>query len=103
MPPVGVFRVVKAKLGVGRVGDPHAKPGDVMRLVGLQREAHRGSIQDDEAVATIGGVYGERTQTFDLQLRVQPVGKARQVLHEDALGLAVAALRTHTDEAAGCL
>ena len=66
MPPIGVFGVVKAKLIGRRLGDAHAKAGDVMRLIRRQRKPQRLRVDEDETVATISCIDGKGAQALDL-------------------------------------
>ena len=67
---------------------------------GVEREAERARVDEDEAVAAVGGVDGQRAEALDLERHAETGGEARQVCDEDALGLAVPAFGADADEAA---
>ena len=101
--PIGKRRVAEAELLVRGLGDAHAELRDVARFVGSDAEAERVGVDDDEAVAAIGGVDGDCGQAFDFELRVEPVGEGGDVLRAHLLDAAVAAGGGDLDEAAGRL
>ena len=92
--------MTEAELLVGGVGDADTGFGDVARLVGHDLEAERIGIDDDEAVAAIGGVDGERADAWHFELAVEPIGEARHIGDGDALGLAVLTVGDDFDEPA---
>ena len=97
----GVLGMAEPQRRVRRRGDPHPQPGDVAGLVRGQGKAQRRRIDDDETVAAIGGVHGQRPEPLDLERDTQPVGEAGQVLDEDAFRLAVPAFGADMDQPAG--
>ena len=96
---MAISSMMEAESLVRGAGDPHAQPGDVVRLVGGERQAQRRRVDEDEAVPAIGGVDRQRAEAFHLQRNAEPRGEARQVLHEDPLGLSLPALGAHSHEA----
>jgi hypothetical protein len=91
---------MEAELIARRVGDFDAQLGELARLVGAEREAQRLGLDDGEGVAAVGGIHLKRAEPRDLERGVEPVDEGRQVLHRDALGLAVAAGRRHLHQPA---
>ena len=64
MVPVGIFRMGKAELFVGCIGDPDTQAGNVLGLVFDDPEPERLGVDDHEAVAAIGGVDRQRADAF---------------------------------------
>jgi hypothetical protein len=64
------------------------------------REKPSARVDDEEAVAAVGGVDRQRAETGDLEPGVEPVGEGGHVAHADALGLAVPTRRGDLDEPA---
>ena len=92
----------EAELFVGGRGNAGAGGREVPRLVRRYREAERRGIDDNEAVAAVGGVDAERPESLDLEARVEPVGKGGDVADFDRLRLAVIAVRPDADQSARC-
>ncbi len=69
----------KPRASVAASADAHAEAGDVVGLVGREGEAERRGIDEDEAVAAVGGVDGQRAEALDLERHAEAGGEARQV------------------------
>ena len=100
MPPVRQRRVREAELRIFSLDDRHALFRQVARLGGFEREAEGCGIDDDEAVAAIGGVDGQRPAAVEFEPGIQDPCEGRDVAQQNSLRLAVAAFGAHRDEAA---
>jgi hypothetical protein len=90
----------EAKLVVGGVCDGHTQTGDVLGLVFHNVKPKCLRVDNHKAVAAIGGVDRDCAMTRYLKWNPNFVGKAGQVLHKDALRLAVFAFGADLHQAA---
>jgi hypothetical protein len=98
MLPIGVFGVLKTHVALAALVIRAPSRAMPFASCASNENPHRGGIDDHETVAAIGGIDGERAQPFDLQRDTQPGGETWQVLHEDALRLAIAAFGADLDQ-----
>ena len=66
---------MEAELFSRRRTDSGAEPGQVEGFIGPDFETECRRIDEDETIATVGGVDGQRADPFDFEGSVKLIGK----------------------------
>ena len=82
--------MAKSQLFVCRGSHPAPNLNDVIGLIGGDRKAERGGINQAETIAPIRGIYFHSTHAFDLKRRLKPVNKGWHILNPDLRDCAIA-------------
>ena len=97
----GNLRVLEADLPVGRIGKPDTGLNQIPGFTWRQRESKGRRIGDDEAVAAERNINLDGAETGQIERRVEPANKTRDIAGRHPFDLAVTHPRLDAHEPAG--
>jgi len=93
----------ESKLFIGRGHDADTQRGNVPRMRDVQCDTDVGCIHNDKAVASVGRIDAQRSETINVQFGIHPIHERGHIGDLDPLCLSVAAFGFHPNKAAWSL